>query len=83
MKKSFAAYVFILFALPAAGLFAGDNKWTGNGPYGGMFQDFTFHPNSDNVIFASISKFHHEGAYIHHNIHHVHWIMEKYPILPR
>jgi photosystem II stability/assembly factor-like uncharacterized protein len=43
-----SALLFVPLSLPA-----GDNKWTTDGPYGGFFQSFTFHPTINNLIFSS------------------------------
>ncbi|MEW6364910.1 MAG: IPT/TIG domain-containing protein [Acidobacteriota bacterium] len=31
---------------------AGDNQWTSNGPYGGVFTGFVFHPQNADIVFA-------------------------------
>jgi photosystem II stability/assembly factor-like uncharacterized protein len=44
---------FVILMILAAAAFAGDNKWTSNGPFGGLIAGFTFHPQVNGVVFAS------------------------------
>lgn len=39
--------------LTTGALQAGVNRWTSNGPYGGLFSGFAFHPTIGNLIFAT------------------------------
>ncbi len=39
--------------LMTGALHAGVNRWTSNGPYGGLFGGFAFHPTVSNLIFAT------------------------------
>lgn len=39
--------------LMTGALHAGVNRWTSNGPYGGLFGGFAFHPTISNLIFAT------------------------------
>ena len=56
MGNHFSTHVVIVVALvlgicsPSP---AGDNKWTSNGPYGGMFGSFCFHPQKNKLVFAN------------------------------
>jgi photosystem II stability/assembly factor-like uncharacterized protein len=44
-------FVCVLIAISATSIFA--DTWDNNGPYGGSFQSFSFHPSKQNLIFAS------------------------------